>query len=254
MLDFQFQAYAKKINVESGDSLYADVINHCPKYKEYLVGSDKISSAHEVTHCINSDVRNAAGGNVNAFYHMRDRAIVLPEPKCRKSDAVEFIPQSLRFSRYSTYVSGQSEWDGQPLYLWDEWTAYLNGAITGIDLDARKELSRDEYGSDWVFAPLEFVTYGVAVLMAADKHDHLDDLIIKFSRFILRRSFNTYFNGKTVFPWQGLDDLYTKLKSGSEAASLRSFMQQKLNYVVQDKALPEDGGDDPQPLPLDLIG
>lgn len=70
---------------------------------------------------------------LNAFYCMDSRYVLFPEPACRKSHAVPYIPDSQKHGIYDTYVSGQEAWDDRPLYLFDEWSGYCNGALTGAE-------------------------------------------------------------------------------------------------------------------------
>lgn len=239
---FEFQEYPVQAHAEAGDSVYADVLNHCRNFRRYADHGDRVVNAHECTHGTNADIRNAAGGRVNGFYCLRGRAAVVPEPGCRKRDAAAFIPRSLRGSRYHLYVAGQAAWDDRPLYLWDEWVAYLNGADAGIDLANRGLLRADEK-SDWVNAVLEFAVYGVAVLMAAEKKDgKIDPRVAALGNFNLTRTFETYFSGKDVLPWPGLEEQYRQLTEGPDASPIRAFAVEKLGF--KDPAAPEPTPED----------
>ena len=250
----EFVDFKPTQSVESDNSVYADVVNHCKNYRPYLVSGSISSSVHEITHCINSDLRNGAIEKVeiplntntkiccltkplittetNAFYALENRAIRLNEPNCRKRDFIQFIPSSFKGPRYSLYVEGQREWDGQPLYLFDEWMAYQNGAVATIDLIKRNKYK--EGSSDYIYGPLEFVAYCVATAMAANKANSLEQKLIEFITWQLQRVFNIYFEGKGLLPWDEMDKCYERLKSGSEANDLRSFMKEKLNFTVPD--------------------
>lgn len=281
---FAFRNYPAVHSVESGTSAYADAVNHCRDYKSFMVAGDKPSSAHECTHGANSDIRNAngaslgvtvvppwtrwtdpsdrpvhglpvllrgdAGARVNAFYCLKDRAAVLEEPAFRKRDIVEFVPQEFKQSRYSLYVAGQQEWDDCPLYVFDEWTAYVNGGTSAVELGKAGELKA---GTDWVFGPVEFVAYGLAVCMAADKRNLLSAELAAFARFQLVRSFNVYLDGKDIFPFGGQKDIYRNLKDGSAGSAYRDIMK-KLDFAVPDRVQPEDGDDRLDPSLFKVVG
>jgi hypothetical protein len=240
-----FTPYAAVANNESGDTLFADIANHCAKWSYYRVAGSKCSSAHEATHGINSDLRNAAGGNVNAFYLGQNRSIVIPEPSTRKRDSVQFIPESFRKSRYSLYVTGQNEWDSSPLYLFDEWSAYSNGASAAIDLV--KHNAFDEKGTGVIDGTVEFIAYGLATAMAADKAGVLSDQLKAFTAFMVRRSMNAYFSGKDAsLLGFGEDEAVANL-NGADGEAYRTFMQTKLGLTLPTGPVPEEPDGPPVP-------
>lgn len=99
----------------------------------YFRGDTDTTTIHECSHGINADLRNKfyPGKRENCFYLLNDEYAHFPEPNWRKREVIPYIPDEYRRGTlYSTYVSG-SNWDDRPLYLWDEWTAYVNGAMTG---------------------------------------------------------------------------------------------------------------------------
>jgi hypothetical protein len=174
--------------------VYGDFVSHCKNYKNYWVPGDRISSSHETNHGINSDLRNMHSdeGNINAFYIGKDKYIFIPEPKIKKSDCIKYIPKILQASRLKTYIQGSTEWENQPLYVWDEHSAYIAGAETAIDDNKHNKDSGK--GTDVLFGPLEFNVYATAVMMAAKEMDSAGFEKIKpFFLYNLKRSFNTYF-------------------------------------------------------------
>jgi hypothetical protein len=256
-----FMKFQAVISVESGSSIYADAVNHCRNYQNYVSRGDKITSVHECTHGINADLRNGAiqanmnvlrqglqhrcslplplvkatdfnsvGTKSNAFYALKDRAIKIPEPDTRKSDCIQYIPTSMHYGRYNLYVAGQKEWDDTPLYLFDEWVAYTNGAECCVELIKNSEYSGGS--SDWFFGPIEFVTYCVATLMAARAKSTLDESLKWFSKWNMQRSFELYFIGKIALPWDDMDKCYNQLLSGEECASMRAFLKTELDFVI----------------------
>ena len=93
--------------------------------------NDLVTWAHETTHGINSRVRCEVGGMVNAFYCLNGWVGIYREPNFRKSQVCAFVPANLRGLGWETYMAGASSWDDRPLYILDEWVAYINGAIVG---------------------------------------------------------------------------------------------------------------------------
>jgi hypothetical protein len=271
-----FKNWPKVNNDVSGDTVYTDVVTHAKDYQSYLFPGDNVTSVHETTHKINADIRNSQGGNIisikpiissvninnndcrliqpvlrkglspkeyvagriNAFYCLKDQAAIIQEANCRKSDAIEFIPQSLKFSRFSTYVSGQQAWDDMPYYLFDEGVAYANGADCVIDMNSRGEYH--DKGNDFMFGPVEFLTYLAAVLMAADKANSLREDAIAFANWHFIRVSNIYYAGKSILPWDDMDKCWATLKTGSEAQAIRDFLKSKINFVFPDGPINPD--------------
>jgi hypothetical protein len=258
--------------IESGDSVYADAVNHCKNYRNYLVARDKPSSVHECTHGIQADLRNGAiqlsqpgtltvgtckmpvpiftdvpgvQAKTNAFYVLKNRAIRVPEPNTRKSACVQYISSTMRYGRYNLYVAGQREWDDTPLYLFDEWNAYVNGAECVIDMFRTN--SYDQGQSDFIFGPIEFVAYAVATLMAARAVGALDETLKWFSKWNLQRTFEVYLVGIKLLPWAEADKCYNQLKAGAECASMRAFLKTELDFEIP------TGINPPPPQVLDWV-
>lgn len=98
-------------------------------------------------------------GNVNAFYVLGGRGLRLPEPACQLRDVAEDVPLRLCGMAYQLYLVQQRRyWNDQPLYVFDEWSAYLNGLQTALDTPPG-----DGATSDLVQA-LEFLAYGSVLL------------------------------------------------------------------------------------------
>ena len=226
MNDPIFTVFGKKISVEPDGTVYADIINHCADYKSFIEKGDKPTSGHECTHGINAAIRNQAGDKVNGFYCLDDKSIVIREPGFRKSEVIKFIPKEFQGSRYNLYVVGQKSWDDCPLYLFDEWSAYINGGTVAA------EIGTPEAGSDWLLGPLEFCAYGLAVCMMADEKGMLTPDLASFARYQLKRAFKLYLNWDDILPFIGQDDLYNLYQSGPAGQTYRDFMLSKLDFIV----------------------
>lgn len=188
----------------------------------------------------------ATAGRFNAFYLTRNQAVKLPEPNCRKRDAVPFIPQGLREYRFQTYVTGQAEWDDMPLYLWDEWVAYVNGADACLDL-----VKRNEYTEGWrdiVFGILEFNIYSTAIMMAAHAKDpNTEKALLPFFQWHWKRAWNTFYAPELAqFAFPDQDRLLDRLK-GDDGRAMRGYLE-NLGLTVPAGLLPDNS-----PLPDNLL-
>lgn len=270
-----FLSYPKLHNVvvdNRGDSPYADALDHCQRYDYYSVRGQRVTSVHECTHGINSQLRNRplhepqepdsvlqARAMINrnvphivplrlpqpaqihrgaerlqaGFYLLEDQAIMLVNPLGTISEAAKLVPSSMRYSRFNLYMVKQaSQWNNEPLYIFDEWVAYRNGAKCLI-WDAQHGGTQDG-NSDFIFAPLEFCTYGVAVLKMAAGHGELAPSLIDFARWLLADCFNVYFIGKEYAPWGQADKLFVQLQTATEFNTLRQFCLETLSFPIPD--------------------
>lgn len=195
--------------------LLTDIENHLTlDYGNNYRFDDPNTHGHETTHGINSYIRNVLGKpGQNGFYCLDNKMLILNEPKCSISDIV--IPESLRGSRYDLYlIKQQRDWNDAPLYIFDEWVAYINGADVDINqLDEGKEVTKSTDGNN---APLEFSMYGLGVAYAVEKKDPKflkDNVAFKeFLAFNIKRSVdikkrgNKYAKILQVFPDKSLDN------------------------------------------------
>ncbi len=82
---------------------------------------------HETTHAINARLRQQQPG-VNAAYVLRGKAALIPEPPLSLVEIAAAVPAEKRGEVYRLYmVQSIRDWNRQPLYIFDEWTAYANG-------------------------------------------------------------------------------------------------------------------------------
>jgi hypothetical protein len=221
-------------------SIYADYMNHSRDPFYHKLG--RATEAHETNHGINADIRNSLydpnGPKINAFYVGGDRGVVIEEPRMRKSAVAAFIPQSLRESRFRTYVSGQTEWDDRPLYLFDEWNAYVTGAMVNVE-----DIQTGRYKGEWtdgVMGAFEMGNYAVATAMAIQKHDpQYFESNKQFQDFLvwnLRRSYKTFEAGSKMeqFKWNRQDALLDRLRTAPECENMRKFLKDHLTTIWLD--------------------
>jgi len=163
---------------------------------------------HEETHGIAGHLlkehANLAGvDRAYGFYLLEDRAVVFEEPAIRKSDVNGFVPEALRGNRFAVYLEEQEQFDDHPLYLIDEWVAYLNqGAIT-LERYERGFIPEKRgltYGV--VDGALEFSIYGIALLRAIEAldPDYLESQpsFPVFVDWLLQRSLELFRRGDRV--------------------------------------------------------
>jgi hypothetical protein len=213
-----------------GDEL-TDIHDHLPaSYGDTYWFDDAITAGHETTHGIQADLRNyhaPDGGRYNAFYVLDDRAAFVLEPDIRKADIVPEVPAALRADRFDLYLIGQTAWDDTPLYVFDEWTAYVNGAAVGVG-----QVSAGLYDDGWtdaVMGPLEFCVYAIATAKAVADGDPSyfasNTQFRAFTAWQLRRAMTLFEAGRAMsdFTWQHQDDYATAMRSSPEGEALRQF-------------------------------
>lgn len=213
-----------------------DIVQHCPdsQVDYYWVSGDLVASGHEISHGIHAYLRNNynnTGGPANGFYVLDDRAVIVAEPDIRKSDAIPFIPSSLRGYRYDLYIAGQVEWDDTPLYVWDEWNAYLNGTSVAVALAQNGQWNDGQ--QDICAGPMEFVIYSLGIAMATADGDPSyfagNQQFREFLAWQLDRSLDLFRTCQTFGEfgsWPSVDALYAGLRTGSAGAPMREFLAQ----------------------------
>ena len=167
-----------------GGSVLDDVVQHyydensvsaCMGYRNYS-DSDSSTYAHEATHGLNACIKNKYSnqGQVYGFYLLNGNAIYVKYPSMSRTKIAGYVPQNLRKAnsvsdRFSMYIaSTQYGWD-TPLYIFDEWTAYSNGAREAID-----KVNKGKSTNGFVKlgeGALEFMVYATATGLAIEKND-----------------------------------------------------------------------------------
>lgn len=133
-------------------------------------GYDAATYGHEGVHMLNSSARNNHGGRVNAFYIGDGKCAIIKEPRTTIERVAQFVPEHLRGTRFNTYlVSQRSGWNAQPLYILDEWSAYIADAAVALS-QASEGLPFAKH-TDAAVGQLEFLPYALAVVCAAEADD-----------------------------------------------------------------------------------
>ncbi len=216
-------------NRSNENSIYADILNHCsnPFAHKYLS-----IMAHENIHDINNDIRNAHSdygrNKVNGFYVLNGKGYLLKEPNIRKNIVASYIPQELREYRFKTYVTGMTEWDNRPLYLVDEYIAYISESLV-----LTEEVENNRYNEGWtdgVLGSLEFSIYCVALSMAVKEHDPeywQNNPLREFILYNLKRAYAVYKKGSIMpqFKYDKQDKLLLALRTSPDAEPMRKFLK-----------------------------
>ena len=199
-------------------SVLSDIRSHIED-GGYYNDPDLITAAHETTHGINSNVRNALydGKRINAFYCLEGRAAVLLEPKTRIEKVAANVPPSLRGGVYNLYLVDQAKgWGDRPLYILDEWVSYTNGSATRKDLNISRR-------TETVLYMIEFDIYAMTMLMVVDRDEPSFDTkdLSTFIQWNIERSILIY-NGEN-----GASEYLNAFRESSDAESLREFARTK---------------------------
>jgi hypothetical protein len=234
----RFSAQNQESSCEWGDFL-TDIARHLPsQYGKKYYSDDRITHAHETTHGINSHLSNhpeeivpgrRGHGPIYGFYVGHDQAVILTGPRIKLSEAAAMVPSSLRGARYQLYcIDQQKYFEDYPLYLFDEWVAYINGATAGVELTEKKQLEMPR--NDALVAPLEFSIYALALTAAIQKHDpdylRENNQYLEFLAHELRRATRIYRRGMKLDQFRWEQKLEHNLLRQDDSRELREIVRQ----------------------------
>lgn len=223
----------RKINE---DSVFADVLGHS-KGEPFGTAFGRSTSVHETAHGIHNEVRNEYNRlgkpRANAFYFLEGRAVIVEEPKIRKSHANKFVPEKLRSYRWKLYMAGQMEWDDTPLYLCDEWVAYILGGMCGID-DVKNGRHKGGW-TDGVSGCLDFSIYSLGLCMAIREGDPVywreNQQYKAFMHYALHQACRTFMEGRNMkeFRWDDQENLLRELRTNPAAEGMRKLLRDEFD-------------------------
>lgn len=185
----------KQYSQPRDESVYEDVLAHCSRPNR---GDGRYTDAHETSHFISSEIRNAHAGHNNGFYLLGGAGVVVDHPSITIGDIAGYIPPTLRGFRYQLYLVTQRRyWDDEPLYIMEELNCYTIGGMTAVDdADAGRSLER----TDAVAGAFEFTIYTLGLAMAVrDKDSAYWDSNTQFREFLsylLGKAMHTFKAGK----------------------------------------------------------
>jgi len=230
------------------NNIYSAVLN---RHRVGHTQGSRETQAHETVHFINSSLRNALvrktteeinkgllplgySNKLYCIFMAPNQYVTLVGPKMRKSNIAEFVPDSLQFTRYPLYVVGQTAWDDMPLYVLDEWSAYMVGAQVGIE-DHNNGVSPSGT-TDVAEGTLEMAIYSVAMCMAIEKNDPkaLTPEFMGVIDFMLHRAEKIFSEGRKIFPHARQEKMLNNLKNSPDAESMRQYLKYNFDGVLLD--------------------
>ena len=156
-----------------------DIARHLPAgaeydgaYRRFTEDYDLVTAGHEWTHYLNAYL---CEHETTAYYLMGNKYITLAVPK-KLRGILPDVPGCLQGNLYKLYfVTARASARFDPLYLFNEWTAYANDVTVAVDqLAEGKPLNPFMPDATQPYTAgnvLEFTFYGCAVGMAVKKHD-----------------------------------------------------------------------------------
>ena len=234
-----------------GEGVYADIMNHSVE-APFGDAHGRPTNAHETAHGIHATYRNiyykTLKTRVNAFYMLDGKVAVVKEPDFLLQHIAREIPQSLRGYRYQLYfVEQRRDWDDRPLYVFDEWTAYICGGETAVD---DLEFNDIKANSDAVSGCLEFSLYAVAAYLTAKARDpdylEHEPQFKSVLYYNLTRAEDAFYSGREAFPSSKQEKLYEALQSSPDAAPIRNCLKNEfggafLLEVAYEQSTSSDG-------------
>lgn len=208
----------------------SDIESHMPAGHIYK-DSDKITWGHETSHGIASQLRQkhqrgfcsnwdgkkwwiVEQQRINGFYVLNNRAVIIDEPNSTVSKAAALVPRSLRGGVYNLYMVQQAQsWNDTPLYVFDEWVAYGNGAAVRADLKIQSRQETVEF-------MLEFNNYAICLAMSCKSEDK------QFKHFLmwnLERSMKLYEENRSIGDTSRSTAFLEKTKNSQDAEEMRQF-------------------------------
>lgn len=211
-----------------------DIESHMPANHPYR---DKrhVTHAHETTHGLNSRIRSQeitivnglpipqSTANNNASYVLNDKAFIAAEPPTTLSIIASKVPDSLKGMAYRLYLIDQQRyWQNQPLYVFDEWSAYTNGLNTALD----------ENGGDGTYSDtlqmIEFIIYSLTLATIINKTNYNDtDNINKYVKWQITRCMQLYNKATKISQLmsESITNYLNKLKTANDGEPLRQHVK-----------------------------
>ena len=232
-----------------------DIARHLPAgaeyqeaYRRFTQEEDFVTAGHEWTHYLNDYLR---GNDKTGYYLMGNKFMTLADPK-KMFGIVPDVPVSLRGKLYKLYlVQNRESAQFDPLYLFNEWTAYANDVTVAVDqLAEGKPLNPFRPDATQPYTAgnvLEFTFYGCAVGMAVKEHDpeyyagEAGQRLREFITFNALRSLEVY-NRALKRQELNQDDtripkLLSDFRHSADTAEMRAWVKADLDKDLADTLL-----------------
>lgn len=218
------------------DTVYADVMAYSVE-APFGDAHGRPTNVHETAHGIHATYRNQyrkkLGKRINAFYMLRGQIAVVEEPDFLIRNVQKHIPKSLRGYRYQLYFVDQlRDWDDTPLYVFDEWNAYICGGESAVSDYKQNNIKAD---SDAVSGCLEFSIYAVATYLAAK--ERVPEYLAKKPQmksvlyYNLTRADAAFYDGCNIFTSAKQDQLYENLQHCADAKPIRECLRKEFKSL-----------------------
>jgi hypothetical protein len=245
------RAYPEQNSKSDGNwgRVLTDIARHLPEksryqdaYRRYMEAGDLVTAGHEWTHFLNEYLSLQCGSGVSAYYVLDNHYLTLSDPEGLRGKVPD-VPASLRGQLYQLYLvqnGGNARVD--PLYLFDEWSAYLNDVTLAVDqLESGKPLNPFNHQAiqpQTAANVLEFMFYGCAVGMAVKQYDpayYASEPGRKLRAFVAynaQRSIQVYRKALHRDELSGGDDrnvaLMRSFRSSGDTADMRAWVKSDL--------------------------
>lgn len=220
-------------------SVFYDVESHIAAGHNYY-GISESNSVHEITHGINGVLR--ISNKKPAFYCLNDIAFLLePTESTRLTHAAQFVPKELMGDAYQHYMveqrfphpkfPGSLGWDGEPLYIFDEFSAYINGTECIVELiKSGNFVVTDDTYRPTLGKVLQFAGYSSAVIAAIITYERGYDIspVVEFWNYQYKRALGLLAESNKL--------RHRKLYDAEHDKILDRFVNSKLSrYITKDK-------------------
>lgn len=209
--------------------IFYDVDSHIAAGHNYY-GVHEENSVHEITHGVNGVLRIRY--DKPSFYCLNDVIFVLENTKStRLTHAQQFLPKDLIGDAYQHYMIEQRRsWDDYPLYIFDEWSAYINGVACIVELIK----SGNFVQTDDTFRPtlgkmLQMAAYSAAIIAAVMTNEADYDIIpvLEFWNYQYDRSIKLLSESNAL--------KHRKLYDADHDIYLNKFLKSKLSRYKRSK-------------------
>ena len=240
-------AVQKPVAGNGWGSALTDIVRHIPTMygTQYDVPDDLVAWGTIGTLGIDSYLRsyqNVTGKRADGFYLMKDRFALVVEPTTtRVSNVAQYVPTSLRGSRFQSYLVDQAiTWDDTPTFILDQWNCETNGSEVAVELAKAGVFTTPR---DGVSGSLEFTVYSLALGLAVETIDPAYfATYTQFREFLAweaERAMGLYRAGAVLpsLASSTQDAYYAAWKISADGKALRNFARRMFGPAFVSKVL-----------------